>query len=52
MQSRNSIEETSASYRKGVVLGLTMAEIVLLLTFLILLALASLLLEKEKALVT
>tara|TARA_R110000787_G_scaffold282559_1_gene394493 strand:+ start:8658 stop:9521 length:864 start_codon:yes stop_codon:yes gene_type:complete len=50
MQSRNSIEETSASYRKGVVLGLTMAEIVLLLTFLILLALASLLLEKEKAL--
>jgi len=46
--SKGAIENAGLSYRKGVVLGLTMAEIILLVTFLVLMVLASLLLDKEK----
>jgi hypothetical protein len=43
----NSIVQNNFSYKRGLVLGLTMAEIVLLLLFSILLALSALFLEKE-----
>jgi len=43
-----SVLEQDRGYRKGLVLGLTMAEIVILLIFCLLLALASLLISKDK----
>lgn len=47
---RNSINRNEMSYKRGLVLGLTMAEIVLLLLFSLLLALAALFWEQERAL--
>lgn len=47
---RNSISRNELSYKRGLVLGLTMAEIVLLLLFSLLLALAALFWEQEQAL--
>jgi hypothetical protein len=51
LSHRAQISEQGDSYRRGLVLGLTMAEIVILIVFILLLALAALLaIEKEKRL--